>query len=215
MALGPEMVQSMVTASFGAPLSRAFLKSYVSVVAERVKRISAAQNFELDFDSDGFQIALALLVTKVETCKTGLDQFLTSFGDVDHVTWASKYKAVLMTQQLKKINLFESFPELGGAESRPEIDRTFRMVANLIRDPVLYGFMVLLAVTIPANSGGESKPLAELNSRYHMLLQRRIFAQAATKPGQGLNDPNEVLGKIYHSFASLKKMSAFLRPLLN
>ena len=217
VSLGPEMLQNMVMFSFGSPWSRKCLMSYLLAMAERAKKICKSQHVDVDSANDGFMIGLMLLLTKIETCKTGLDQFLFCFGESDHAIWATKYKPVLMTQHLKQLHLLESLLELVSVENdemRLEVDRMFRLVTDLIQDPILYGLMVLVAVTTPMNWDPNVKPLAELNSRYHMLLQRRVYNRVPIKSGQGLSDPNEVLGKIYDSFSYLKRLSDLFKPLV-
>ena len=79
---------------------------------------------------------------------------------------------------------------------------------------MLYGFMVLLAVTNPDDDSDMSQPLVQLNSRYHILLKRRIFATSNTNSGKLQEDPNHVLAKVYASFAKLKTLAHLLKPFL-
>jgi hypothetical protein len=54
--------------------------------------------------------------------------------------------------QLKPVRLFEVSPEFQlqpDSGLKVELGRIFQSVSGVIRDPVLYGFMVLLAITIP------------------------------------------------------------------
>jgi hypothetical protein len=54
--------------------------------------------------------------------------------------------------QLKPVRLFEASPEFQlqpDSGLKVELGRIFQSVSGVIRDPVLYGFMVLLAITIP------------------------------------------------------------------
>ena len=82
---------------------------------------------------------------------------------------------------------------------------------RLIQDPVLYGLMVLLAVTNPTDHSDTSKPEARFNSCYHALLKKKIFA---TSNSSLQEDPNQVLSKVYQSFAKLMILAHMLKPFL-
>jgi hypothetical protein len=85
------------------------------------------------------------------------------------------------------------------------LEDVFAAVGSLIRDPVLYGLMMLLVVTRPETD--EASLLSKAHRSYRILLQRRVFA---TCRKSGVESPEAVLAGVYRSLDSLKKVSATL-----
>ena len=67
--LGPDLMQEMVMFSFGVPLSKSFLASYLNTFCDRIRAIGRTQNYDPESMTDGFFIGLALLMCKVESCQ--------------------------------------------------------------------------------------------------------------------------------------------------
>jgi hypothetical protein len=58
LATGLELMQELVMQSFGAPLSTNFLRSYLAVAAERVRRIGRSQDFHPEVLTEGYQVEM-------------------------------------------------------------------------------------------------------------------------------------------------------------
>lgn len=132
--LGEHLMQEMVMFSFGIPLSKNFLVSYLNVFWQRIRAISRTQNFDPESMTDGFMVTLALLVCKVESCHFGIDQLQSCFGYQDNEVWAKSFRDNLMSLQLKKLTLFDMSPEMSvlkGLDTVEEMKKIFRYKLSL------------------------------------------------------------------------------------
>jgi hypothetical protein len=153
VSLGEELLQELMEYFQGTPLSIHFCSSAAAIGRERVWRIARTQeDLPLSrYSDDGFQMAFALFACKFEACRTSLEQVQCASGYRDEELWKSKYGSLVFKRPLKKLTLFDpllQYKTYFSDAEKSEMNETFAALAAIIQDPILYGLMVLLAVTL-------------------------------------------------------------------
>ena len=97
--------------------------------------------------------ALALIIAKSESCSNGSEQLRFSFGLVDENLWNEKFLKVFGSIPLAKIEFFPAASSLPGFQMGIQNDVKQYVLddaISIVKDPVLWGILLLITVTEPS-----------------------------------------------------------------
>jgi len=206
--------------SLGVPLSKSFIKQVVSLGAERTWRIFLTQPefsnmpaiAQFGVKCQKLFSAFALIIARSESFSTGTEQLKFSFGCSDESLWNEKFNKVFGSNTIEKIGFFDaasSLPIFQRGLPSEVSESAVDDAKSIVKDPTLWGLMMLITITEPTE-GLIVSPLANLHSRYNLLLQRRQRWISSIDS----SDPDKVLTKISSVFNNLNKLAPLLQHMM-
>ena len=206
--------------TLGVPLSKNFIKVNLALGHERTWRIFLTQPefvnlppfLRHEIKCKNIFSALALIIARSESCANGSEQLRFSFGIVDENLWKEKFDKVFGSATLTKIEFFpaaSSLPIFQTGVINDVMQSAFVEAVSLVKDPILWGLLLLITVTEPTEGILQTTPLAKLHSRYHLLLKRRIRWISASQDSP--SDPDECLAKVLTVLQNVNKFAAILQ----
>ena len=219
--IGEELLEEFTMFSLGVPLSKSYLKSVMSLGLERARRMFQAQpqftvlptKYQLDILLQRGLVIMCVFLCKVSSFDNGMEQLRYGFSQNDEEIWNRKFEAVFKKKELKTLGLFESSYELPFLLSKEQnrcLQKIFEAVPTLLKDPLVYGFILLLTLSKPIEGANSMDNLSKLNSNYKLLMQRRISSSLSKSK---VKNPQEVIQKVSLSLTQLEQMAAILQML--
>jgi hypothetical protein len=219
LPMGEDFIEEFMMFSLDVPLSKHYLQTATAMGLERIRRISKTQEEFLDLPSkvhSGLLIknslkALSLVICKAENCADGAEQLKMSFSSSDEKHWKEKYETVFGGKKLKKMSFMETSDDLQlllSDKEKKEICAIFSNVSNLTKDPVIYGLLILLILTKPEESlSGRQQHLAKLNSKYKILMERRLTSSLTYNFSRSYLDPNQNVLQVFQGLHHADRLS--------
>jgi hypothetical protein len=215
--IGDEILEEFTMFSLGVPLSKSFMKQVVALGSERTWRIFLTQpeftnlptKAQFEVKSRKLLTAFSLNIARSESCSTGTEQLKFAFACTDESAWNEKFHKVFGNNAVQKVGFFQAasfLPIFQTGLSSEAIESALEDAKSIVMDPILWGLMMLIMVTEPTE-GLVASPLANLHSKYNLLLRRRLRWISS--------DPDKVLSKVLTLFNQLNGMASVLQHMMN
>lgn len=186
ISFGADFVKECVMYSLGVPLSKHFIPQGTRVWIERFRTIlysheEFVSGMTRDEQSEALVpatfAAFALTKAKLETCKSGNEQFKLAFSTTDNAILSEAFALRSGTPRLKRVSIKE-WNKTSGLMSPQDEDRLFKIVADLsdliISDEAFKLLTFLAMFTHLSSSAAGGDLMASVAQRYLNALKRRF-----------------------------------------
>ena len=187
--MGEDILKEAMMNSLGVPLSKTFFAKNFAICLERFWRIVKHNPDLTNLSSSDIELlkrncknALAVFLSKLETCKNGIEQVQMICSQSDMVEWKNIYLPLFNTSrghEVKKLTFKSSVATSSLPMTHAEMVEFYRLATSLgqtISDTVVYKIIMLMVLTEPGedDSIDGNSGLSRLNSQFRILLQRRL-----------------------------------------
>ena len=220
--IGKDILEEFTMFSLGVPLSKSFIKHVVALGSERTWRIFLTQpefsnlpaNAQYEMKCQKLVSAFALAIARSESYSTGTEQLKFAFGCTDETAWNEKFRKVFGNNPIDKIGFFQAvsfcLPIFQRGLPVEVIESAVEDAKSIVKDSNLWALMMLITVTEPTD-GLIASPLANLHSRYNLLLKRRLRWISSNDS----SDPDKILSKVLTLFNNLNGFASFLQHVMH
>jgi hypothetical protein len=226
VSIGEELLNEFTMYSLGVPLSKSYMKTALSFGMERVWRMFKTHSeftslptvYQGDILAQRGMVVLCILLVKFGSYDTGIEQLQFAFSQYDEEIWNGRFKLVFEKTELQKLGVFESsyeLPVLLTHQQKVQMLHILDAASLLLKDPLVYGLILLLTVSEPGQELAMG-PLAQLNSKYKILMQRRFSSTLSKNEGKlnkTFQHPKDLMNKVSIFLTQMEQMAGMLQLL--